>query len=251
MESVTSCETLVSPTHDQQNATLEDKTNSLTTSTEKEQDPTTSTNETNQTIEQPDTQSWGNTTNTKTTETEESKKKILTRSPSLQNFLNEHATQFVQCPNPGCEFFFEWVGIPGEYKQIYRDDDEDPSQEAILHYQRCRIRCRNCSEEFCTECKKIPYHEGYTCAEYKLNCSVVHCRFCDKLLRSKDPQEIKRQLALLPKQASTIVDNTCDSCKWKNDVVHTGIAGSCLHQKYCTSFHLGSCPPCLHPDCVE
>lgn len=173
----------------------------------------------------------------------------LVRSPSLQDFFSENATQLVSCPNPSCDYFFETCGT-GESKRLFLPNGGEPSQDAVEHYQKYRYRCRNCQEEFCSSCKKIPYHEGFTCEEYTQDASSVHCRFCDKLLSDRNPLEIEEQLVKLTKNINTKVNNTCDNCLPKLDTTHQG-THICKHQKYCTSNHLGSCYSCIHPDCSE
>ena len=44
------------------------------------------------------------------------------------------------------------------------------SSWAQVHFLRYRFRCReaNCGINFCSECKVVPYHLGYTCEEYAL-----------------------------------------------------------------------------------
>jgi len=195
--------------------------------------------------EQPDTQDW--VPPNPTSNLSNSRCSTLVRSPSLQDFFTENCTQLVSCPNPSCDYFFETCGI-GESKRFYLPDGGEPSQEAIEHYQKFRYRCRKCSEEFCSKCKKIPYHEGFTCIEYTQDASSVHCRFCDKLLSDRDPVTIENQLNSLTKNVNTVVDNTCDNCLPKLQNTHQG-THPCKHQKYCTSNHLGSCYDCIHPDC--
>ena len=178
-----------------------------------------------------------------------SKHGSLERSPSLQEFFRTQSTQLISCPNPRCNFFFESCGI-GVKKQMLLQNGDEPTEAAISHFQQFRFRCRKCLEDFCSQCKKMPYHEGYTCSEYVSEESSVHCRFCDKLLLDKDPVVIQEQLNKLEKNVNTIVDNVCDSCIPKLSHTHSGTM-SCRHQKHCTAHHLGSCYPCIHPDCVE
>jgi len=173
----------------------------------------------------------------------------LERSPSLQEFFRDKCTQLVSCPNPSCDYFFESSGV-GVAKKLTLPDGSEPSNDAIEHYRKFRYRCRKCCFDFCSECKKMPYHEGFTCEEYNSEMSSVHCRFCDKLLEDREPSIIKEELEKLTKNVNTIVNNTCEDCKPKLAQTHAGTL-PCGHQKHCTSNHLGSCYPCLHPDCVE
>ena len=56
----------------------------------------------------------------------------------------------------------------------------EASDEAKRHYVRNRIRCPSdeCRTVFCAECKVIPYHEGFTCAEFEGYQGAAQCRFC-------------------------------------------------------------------------
>lgn len=193
-----------------------------------------------------DTLNWS----TPSTSPKNLRKETLTRSRSLQDFVLNNNSQFISCPNANCDYFFETFGT-GEIKKIYTQDGGEPSLEAIEHYKKYRYRCRKCLEDFCSSCKKIPYHEGYTCEEYIKNANSVHCRYCDKLLLERDPLIIKDQLMKLAKNINTIVNNTCENCLLKVEKTHPGIYPSCKHQKNCTSNHMGSCYPCIHPDCIK
>lgn len=50
--------------------------------------------------------------------------------------------------------------------------------ESYCHYSQFRIRCRNCSFEYCAQCKISPYHVGFTCESYQVNLTAAHCHFC-------------------------------------------------------------------------
>ena len=195
----------------------------------------------------PDTQDW--TPPNPTSHLSSPTSSTLVRSTSLQNFFTSHCTQLISCPNPSCDFFFESSGI-GECKRLDRPDGQEPSAEALTHFQQFRHRCRKCSEDFCSQCKKMPYHEGYTCAEYEHDSLHAHCRFCDKLLPEREITVVKEQLQQLCTNINTVVQNVCDECAPKEAATHDGVL-PCKHQKHCTSNHLGSCPPCIHPDCTE
>ena len=173
----------------------------------------------------------------------------LQRSSSLQSFFASYCTNLIACPNPQCDFFFESTG-PGDRRSLLLPNGDAPSEEALSHYQQFRHRCRKCDQDFCADCKKSPYHEGYTCREYEASESSVHCRFCDKLMLDKDPTAIREQLIKLRTNINTIVENVCDDCGDKATSTHDGVY-PCHHQKQCTVNHLGSCPPCIHPDCTE
>lgn len=59
----------------------------------------------------------------------------------------------------------------------------DPS--AQLHYLHNRLRCPECSTNFCRSCAEIPYHSGFTCPDYIDYKTAKHCRFCSTALTQK------------------------------------------------------------------
>jgi len=46
-----------------------------------------------------------------------------------------------------------------------------------------RVRCSACQKNFCTGCKKSPYHVGMTCIEKENNLIARKCRFCNKEIK--------------------------------------------------------------------
>ena len=60
------------------------------------------------------------------------------------------------------------------------------SAAAVAHREEFRFRCRQCNTECCSSCMRIPYHTGYTCAEYDIYLKSRRCRFCSETI----PQEV-------------------------------------------------------------
>ncbi|EKX50850.1 hypothetical protein GUITHDRAFT_92848 [Guillardia theta CCMP2712] len=56
------------------------------------------------------------------------------------------------------------------------------SEKHALHLQKCRYRCSSCRENFCLDCKTMPYHTGKTCEEHKESLAKVRCKYCNTVL---------------------------------------------------------------------
>ena len=70
--------------------------------------------------------------------------------------------------------------LPGDVVYGQKDDRGQPlSQEAAQHMARYRIRCNECSKNFCTNCNAEPYHTGKTCDQL----GNTECRFCGEELK--------------------------------------------------------------------
>jgi len=54
------------------------------------------------------------------------------------------------------------------------------SRETAEHMAKFRVRCPSnaCHKNFCTSCKKEPYHIGMDCEEAANNAAALKCRFC-------------------------------------------------------------------------
>jgi hypothetical protein len=93
-------------------------------------------------------------------------------SNSMKLFL-ESNEGYVLCPNESCGMIFEHLPPTAEEKAYMKkqqpvDDDGEPIQgDALEHYFDKRFRCRDCSTVFCSACNLVPYHLGFTCADYK------------------------------------------------------------------------------------
>lgn len=56
--------------------------------------------------------------------------------------------------------------VPGDIIKGQKDDKGQPiSNAAAKHMANNRIRCTECSKNFCVKCNTEPYHLGKTCEE--------------------------------------------------------------------------------------
>lgn len=55
-----------------------------------------------------------------------------------------------------------------------------------------RVRCNQCSENFCAKCKEYPYHIGKTCEQFKEFKNSRKCRFCGIKIDAKAPFQSKK-----------------------------------------------------------
>eukprot|EP01117_Protostelium_nocturnum_P001993 TRINITY_DN12646_c0_g1_i1.p1 TRINITY_DN12646_c0_g1~~TRINITY_DN12646_c0_g1_i1.p1 ORF type:complete len:711 (+),score=248.84 TRINITY_DN12646_c0_g1_i1:261-2135(+) len=89
----------------------------------------------------------------------------------------------LRCPNPKCTFVMERVKSNGKHlDKVTNANGEKMSEEALKHRSQNRFRCRECSCDFCAECKKIPYHDGFTCEQFEDYGMSEKCRYCGKEL---------------------------------------------------------------------
>ena len=104
---------------------------------------------------------------------------------------------------------------------------------------QCRVRCPNCSANFCSQCRKEPYHLGYTCEEAERYANASTCRFCLEEL----------------KQPSSGRNPAFRDCCDREECIK--VRDQCCDQKlpcghWCRGFkdekqHL----PCLQKDCIK
>ncbi|KAL0479167.1 hypothetical protein AKO1_007996 [Acrasis kona] len=96
----------------------------------------------------------------------------------LKAALSENSN-YVSCPNSSCRNVIEMV--PSNTQTIldylHRKNKRVPTAAEIDH-ERFRYRCRECTVEFCSQCRSTPYHEDQTCSEHKEYLESRHCRFC-------------------------------------------------------------------------
>jgi E3 ubiquitin-protein ligase MYCBP2 len=136
----------------------------------------------------------------------------------------------VHCPKEDCSNIIEIV-----------NKGKEPSNPQE-HKERFRFRCRECTCEFCASCLSVPYHENYTCIQYKKFKEAKHCRFCGDQLTGSN--------SIIPKllKAEALID-VCQKpdCKSRADKI-------CTKQLPCKHYCGGvirekTCLPCLNPDC--
>jgi hypothetical protein len=106
---------------------------------------------------------------------------------TLDGFIKADKNTF-ECPTEGCTEIISVQNADSQYvdlsKKITEQDDNGRvlSREAYIHFQQKRIRCRKCRGNFCAECKRVPYHKGYTCKAYEEYLQSRKCRFCAETL---------------------------------------------------------------------
>jgi len=108
---------------------------------------------------------------------------------TLLAFIEQDNLTFV-CPNQKCKSVIsvQPVGHLEPPHPITEKDDDGKvlTKEGWLHFQEFRVRCRQCQTVFCANCKVIPYHKGYTCAQFVDYQKARHCRFCSTRLDDKN-----------------------------------------------------------------
>jgi E3 ubiquitin-protein ligase MYCBP2 len=113
------------------------------------------------------------------------------------------------------------------------------SKQAAEHIAKFRIRCTSCSKNFCTSCRRSPYHVGMTCQDAQNNQDARKCRFCNKEIKigSGNPNPAFKEVCL-DKECQSLIPKSCAK-------IH-----KCGH--YCRGFaNEQVCLPCLEPKCVE
>jgi hypothetical protein len=153
----------------------------------------------------------------------------------------------MKCPDPKCGSLMDVVKpsadlkAPAEIKET--DDQGKPlTSAAWLHYHEHRIRCRECGTNFCGQCKRMPYHIGYTCDQYQTYQGSRHCRFCSAALT---PANQDTTLPACP--ALELVCTEADCQKRKSESCRTMLA--CGHPCWGIADEVKHAP-CLHEDCV-
>ena len=66
-------------------------------------------------------------------------------------------------------------------KVDYKQKDEQGNvltKQSAENMAKYRVRCSNCSANFCTQCKRKPYYLGHTCEEAENFAGARKCRFC-------------------------------------------------------------------------
>lgn len=74
--------------------------------------------------------------------------------------MMSNSDDIVQCPNCNEVFSFN----PSAPNYAAKDETgKTVSRETAEHMARYRVRCAGCTHNFCTGCKKDPYHIGMNC----------------------------------------------------------------------------------------
>eukprot|EP00753_Platysulcus_tardus_P008318 PLAT15892.1.p1 GENE.PLAT15892.1~~PLAT15892.1.p1 ORF type:complete len:615 (-),score=134.59 PLAT15892.1:135-1763(-) len=86
---------------------------------------------------------------------------------------------------PSCNYGFEKIAHSGEVVAVGvpKDDDGNPlTEEALRHREEHRVRCPECTQNFCVSCRAMPYHLGRTCEQFRDYTEARKCRFCKSAL---------------------------------------------------------------------
>lgn len=167
----------------------------------------------------------------------------------LQGFL-EQETDLIPCPNEDCLSLMDFIDLDvSELKKLQTseitqkgEDGRKLSRSAWVHFNQFRLRCRECQQDFCANCKISPYHLGMNCEQYIEYQKAKKCRFC--------------QSSLLPGQFAPLssypaLQNCC-----KNEVCIEIREMSCEKTLKCSHYCGGGrgelkCLPCLEEECIE
>lgn len=171
---------------------------------------------------------------------EESVKKQILGNEKYEELLKKNSSfiapdtgRLIQCPKCKAKSFFE------EGKVNYNDKDANGkkmTKQACEDFAKHRVRCYNCQNNFCVECKCMPYHLGKTCLEYKNFISSVKCRFCDKVIKNEN------------KGPDNDVCNDPD-CKERYTFCCKKVL-PCGHKCFGVK-NERNCPPCLDKECKD
>jgi len=142
----------------------------------------------------------------------------------------------VQCPAPGCSCRIEKRNDEqhksgGKQRSVLRvaPDGQELTLRAARHMQTYRLRCPECSTNFCAGCLAVPYHTSFTCEQNKERSEARPCRFCSAPL----PPSAKDGATCGAADCKTALEGVCDvrhkSCKhWCTGVFGEAKCGPCL-----------------------
>uniref|UniRef100_A0A7S4II00 RING-type domain-containing protein n=1 Tax=Vannella robusta TaxID=1487602 RepID=A0A7S4II00_9EUKA len=163
--------------------------------------------------------------------------------PELLQFLMNDPS-YVICPH--CNNVWENAGAGNEddCRHVKTDNGKPLSAECRRHYTEHRFRCQRCESIFCSECKRIPYHLGYTCEDFENAMQAFKCRWC------KDPIPADNIASTgPPKDPQRLV---CAKCTDKDSAclnkVHTACGHPAIWHHSMPSRKMGDC---IRPECVE
>ena len=94
----------------------------------------------------------------------------------LEYFLNDPS--YIVCPQ--CNNVWENAGAGNENdcRHVRTENGKLLNTSAREHYTKYRFRCPRCESIFCSSCKIIPYHLGFTCTEFDEAIKSLKCRWC-------------------------------------------------------------------------
>lgn len=127
-------------------------------------------------------------------------------------------------------------------KPDYTQKDETGKQiskQAADHMAQFRVRCSSCAKNFCTSCRRSPYHIGMTCQDAQNNQDARKCRFCTiEIKQSSGLSQPAFKEVCRSAECQALVPKSCNK-----------ILG-CGH--LCRGFfNEQNCLPCLEPECID
>lgn len=150
--------------------------------------------------------------------------------------MMENADGIVQCPGCAEVFSFE----PSAPNYAAKDEaGKDVTRETAEHMAKYRVRCSNCAKNFCTNCKKEPYHIGMNCEDAENHRVALKCRYCWEPLTepSLSPEPCFADVCRL----KDCIDKMNASCTKTH---------ACGHK--CRGFRgERRCLPCLDKECIK
>lgn len=113
------------------------------------------------------------------------------------------------------------------------------SKEAAEHMASFRVRCSNCTKNFCTVCNRTPYHVGKTCKDAEKNENARKCRFCLEVIKGVTPPSMVQAFKNVCRKPDCLNEMN-SSCAKMHACGHP--CGGFANEKECL--------PCLEPDCI-
>lgn len=163
--------------------------------------------------------------------------------PEILKFLMEDPS-YIICPQ--CNNVWENAGAGNaqDCRHVKTDNGKLLTPECITHYTEHRFRCQRCESIFCSSCKRIPYHLGYTCTSFQTAMNSLKCRWCkesieEDILANSGP----------PKDPLRLV---CSKCVDKNTQCMNKTHPICGHPAlWHHSMTSRKLPDCIQKECVE
>eukprot|EP01117_Protostelium_nocturnum_P011289 TRINITY_DN4098_c1_g1_i4.p1 TRINITY_DN4098_c1_g1~~TRINITY_DN4098_c1_g1_i4.p1 ORF type:complete len:652 (-),score=236.82 TRINITY_DN4098_c1_g1_i4:52-2007(-) len=155
---------------------------------------------------------------------------------STDEMIESNPHMFVRCPNPDCVYVMEKLRNTDMSPQpMEKVNGKEMSEEAVKHRNDNRFRCRECSTEFCAECKGIPYHDGFTCQQFVKYEKAVHCRYCAVELSAANAHSLPLKIC----NSQDCVAKSKLGCEKTLACRH--LCGGIKNER--------NCLPCLNEDC--